>query len=67
MSDGISIVFIILGIIVVLGLIITNLVFSFKYEAYEIHNEKIISYIHDTLNTKFIYDFNPRINCKEGE
>ena len=67
MSDGISIVFIILGIIVALGLIITNLVFSFKYEAYEIHNEKIVSYIHETLNTKFIYDFNPRIKCKEGE
>ena len=67
MSDGISIVFIILDIIVALGLIITNLVFSFKYEAYEIHNEKIVSYIHETLNTKFIYDFNPRIKCKEGE
>ena len=54
-------------VVLALGLFIANLVFSFKYEAYEIHNEKIVSYIHETLNTKLIYDFNPRIKCQEEE
>ena len=50
-----------------LGLYITNIVFSFKYKDYEFENAQIISYIHNTLNSKFIYEFNPRTNCISGE
>ena len=50
-----------------LGLLICNIVFSFCYKNYEFDNETIILYINEILNSKFIYEFNPRNKCQEGE
>ena len=56
-----------LTITLALGLYITNVVFSFYYKTYELDKNKAISYIQDTLNSKLIYEFNPRDKCLEGE
>ena len=67
MLDIIFYISCVLTVILALGLYITNIVFSFKYKEYEFENDSIISYIHNTLNSKFIYEFNPRTTCNSGE
>ena len=67
MSSAIKTTFLVITIVIGVGLLITNMVFSFYYIRYEFDNEKIISYIHETLESKFIYSFIPRTKCLDGE
>jgi len=67
MSDTLFNCFVGITIVIALGLLISNIVFSFKYVHYEFENEKVILYINEILNTKLIYEFNPRAKCQEGE
>ena len=67
MTDTIFNVFVGITIVIVLGLLISDIVFSFKFVQYEFDKENVILYINEILNTKLIYDFNPRPKCQEGE
>ena len=66
-SDVIFLYSLRLTIILALGLYITNIVFSFKYVPYELDKADVIININQILNSKLIYDFNPRKKCLNGE
>ena len=51
------------GILVIIG----NALFSFKYTAYEKEKNIFFANIQETLNSKLIYEFNPRIKCHDDE
>ena len=56
-----------LSITLALALYIIVITFSFVYKKYEFEKESIIAYIHNSLNSKLIYEFTPRDHCLEGE
>ena len=66
MSDKLFLVFGGCTIILAFELLLANIISSFNY-TYELKNEKIFSYIQETLNSKLIYEFNPRIKCLYSE
>ena len=54
-------------ITLLLALYIIAITFSFVYKKYEFEKENVITYIHNSLNSKLIYEFAPRDQCLEGE
>ena len=61
-------IFLSLTILIGIGLLSITMTFSqFYYISYKFNNEAIILYIQQTLNYKFIYEFNPREKCEDGE
>ena len=41
--------------------------FAYYFKYYEFENNQIILYLNETLNSKFIYSFVPRIKCQASE
>ena len=54
-------------LIIGISLLIVIFYFSFYFKLYEFEKDTIITYIHETLDTKFIYSLIPRKQCQPGE
>ena len=57
---------VIIGFLAV-GILITNIVFSFDYQTYDLSNDTIIEVIQKDLNSKLISNINIRQTCQNGE
>ena len=60
-------IFFYLTLIIGISLLIVIFYFSFYFKLYEFEKDTIITYIHETLDTKFIYSLIPRKQCQPGE
>ena len=66
-ESSLVILFLVITGILAVGLLITNMFFSFKYIPYDLGNNTIIAKIENDLNSKLIYDIALRTSCLRNE
>ena len=67
MNGQIFILFLFITVVIGVLSLIANMFFAYYYKYYEFKNNKIILHLNETLNSKFIYSFVPRIKCQASE
>ena len=67
MNGQIFVLFLFITVVIGVLSLIANMYFAYYYKYYEFKNNKIILHLNETLNSKFIYSFVPRIKCQASE
>ena len=67
MNDQILALFFFITLFIGVLSLIANMFFAYYFKYYEFENNQIILYLNETLNSKFIYSFVPKIKCQPLE